>query len=177
MEGFGGQDPGERTVAELASELGISVKEAMALVTVSGTAARGPDHRLTASQVRKAREVLEGKAKMSAPKPARRPIPIKVVGAVLGVSALVGIIVVVANFMNQPSTIRVQAGDCFENPDIVAFNLDPVPCSSPDADYKAFAILRLADVFGDEYPGVDELLSHGEDRCASLAPPPMPVPG
>lgn len=177
MESYGGPDPGERTVRELASELGITVKEAMALVTVSGTAVRNPDQRLSAAQVRKARQVLEGKAKMAAPKPARPPVPLKTVGVVVGVLALIGIAVVVANFLTQPSSIRVQAGDCFENPDIVAFNLDPVPCSSPEADYRAFAVLRLTDVYGDEYPGVEELQRRGEERCAALAPPVDPAMG
>lgn len=169
---MGGAAPGERTVAELAAELGISLKEATALCTVSGIAVRGPDHRLTEAQVQRVRDVLEGRAEMAPPKPPRRPIPGKLIVAALAVVGAVAVLTVVAGFLNRETSIIIRAGECFEDPGLFGNEIRAVACSDDAADYEAYAVLNLRDVYGETFPGRDELDARAQDRCRQLVPPP-----
>jgi hypothetical protein len=163
------QDGGGRVVRELAHDLGITSKEAMALCTVSGVDAPSPERRLTAEEVERVRAVLEGRAAMvvtGAPQPKGRVV----VGVAIAVAVLlaVGVVAVLAsNVVNQEARIAIQPGQCFDEPGTFGAVIEPVVCDGPH-DYRVEAVLDLREVYDDEFPGWDAIARHAEERCGAL---------
>jgi hypothetical protein len=156
-------------VRQLAAELGVSEKEAIALCTVSGTGVKSPGDALTPEQAARARDVLEGRAAMSVPAargPSTRTLLIGLgVAVLLGAIATVG--VAVKSYLDKETTIAVRAGQCFDDPGVFGKELTAVPCDGPH-DFVAEAVLDLNPVFGDEFPGWSAIEEHARERCAAL---------
>jgi hypothetical protein len=158
-----------RNVRDLAAQLGISVKEAVALCVVSGHAVKGPDDPVSAEQATRARDVLEGRASMSVPATPGQTSRALVIG--LGVVVLLGILVVIGaavkGYLDKQTTIAVRAGQCFDDPGAFGKELTAVPCEG-EHDFVAEAVLDLNPVFGDEFPGWSAIEEHAKERCAAL---------
>jgi hypothetical protein len=156
------------TVRDLARQLGITDKEAVALCTVSGHPVKGPGSPVTPEQAARARDVLEGRAAMAAP---RKAVSGRAI--VIGVVAALALIVVVAvgsavlGYLNKDVSIAIRAGQCFNDPGLLGKELHAVPCSEAH-DYRAEAVLDLNPVFGAEFPGWPAIEDHARKRCAAL---------
>lgn len=168
---------GGRTVAELAAELNLEVREVVALCTVAGVRVRDGSSRLRERDVRRVHDVLDGRIPMPDPQAvgtdaSRGPRGVGRWIVVVGGIGLVAILVFGAtrayDWIERPSSIDVRSGDCFENPGLFAATIEPVPCDEPHA-YRAFATLDLSEVF-DEWPGESAIEDHAADRCSALAP-------
>lgn len=178
-EPFPGATEGRKTVEAMASELGVTVKEMLAVCAVAGLGVLKPDSELGPSELRRIQDVLAGKAPLGKVKRRSPSGPIITwgrVALVLGV-ILVGTVGVLGyQFWNRETRIDVRAGDCFKSPGLttpsgeflsLASSIDPVPCSEPH-DYKAFASINLNETY-DSFPGQEALEEHAQERCLALA--------
>lgn len=160
-----------RNVRELADQLGISVKEAMALCVVSGHTVKSPESPLTPEQAQRARDVLEGRAAMSVPASGGRGVSGRAIVTGLIVVVVLGIVVAVGSavigYVNEDVSIAVRPGQCFNDPGPLGKRLEAVPCDG-DHDFRAEAVLDLNPVFGDEFPGWEAIKAHAENRCEAL---------
>lgn len=165
------------TVEELAQQLGVTVKEALALCLVAGVKAKLPTSRLTAADVEAIRRVLAGEKKMVDPtrpgagddKPRHRR-PALITGAVVVALLLLAGGAIVTFGLGGKTAITVKAGECFDalllGTTVFGTSIEPKPCD--DANYQAFAVLEL-DAVWDSWPGVDAVEARARDRCLAIA--------
>lgn len=166
------------TVEQLAQELGISVKEALALCLVAGVKAQTPASRLKPADVEAIRKILAGEKKLIDPtRPgANAKVPKKRAGcgawAIRGAVAMVALLVfagIAVRHFGGDGSINVAAGDCFDallvGGTVFGTSIDPKPCD--EAGYRAFAVLQLDEVF-QAWPGVESIESRARDRCIAI---------
>ena len=171
------------TLQQLASQLGITPKEVVALCVVAGVKVTGPDQVLTDAEVGSIQRVLSGEqslkdpTKKKGPKKlgvtdgnefTRRPVWPWVVGIVVLGFILLGAIV--GSRLSGEPRITVLAGECF-NADLFGGSvwgteISRAPCS--EATYRAYAVLDLEEVWT-EFPGQDEVEKRARQRCPTIA--------
>lgn len=159
------------TVAELADELGLTVKEVVSLCMVAGIAVGGGSAPLSDSDVERVHMVLEGKVAIPDKGTGRRrsgpPMRLRTVLIVLSLAFVSLIVGGVLWLMNREASITVRSGDCFEDPGMIGNRIDPVPCNE-EHDFKAYATIDMNSVWT-TWPGVEEVESHAQERCQQLA--------
>jgi len=159
------------TVAGLADEYGTGVKEILALCRLLGIKARDGASVLSAPDVARMRDVLDGRVPLPTVGVAKRQGDTgRTVLMLVRVAVVVGLAVLgfvaVSSVVNEDAAIYVRAGQCFDDPGFFESTLAPVPCDGPH-DFVAYGTLDLDEVF-DAWPGVDEMTEHAEARCQAL---------
>lgn len=160
---------GRRPLPELADEWGITLKEAVALCTVSGVKISGPNASLNPQQVAHIEDVLAGRTPMQAPAdPAQGgSIAVRAIIGLVIVAVMIGVSVALTNLGNRDVIIAVSPDDCFNDPGSFGTEITPIPCDGPH-DYEVDAVLNLEPIFGASFPGWDRIEAHAEERCAAL---------
>lgn len=167
------------TVEQLAQQLGITVKEALALCTVAGVKVRDARSFLSRDDVDTVRRVLAGEKPLIDPtRPGGTPKGPKrstgcgtwVIVGIVGVLVLLAVGGVLIQRFAGDRSINVAAGDCFDalliGETVFGTSIDPAPCD--DATYRAFAVLQLDEVFP-TWPGVEAIEARARDRCIAIA--------
>lgn len=172
------------TVAQLAEQLDISLKEAVALCVVSGIRVDGPHTTLTPADQARVHDVLAGRVHLPDPKLVagqKKPIAhkrkVSSVGVILSVFAalvLLGGCFAGGVFLfgrGNTAALKAMPGDCFDaelfGVSVIASSVKIVPCTGPHR-YKAFGTIDLDPLFSD-YPGFDRIRDHAQERCPALA--------
>lgn len=171
------------TVGQLALQLGVTVKEAVALCRVAGINVVDAADELRPKDVEKVHAVLSGRARMldadrlagKAPLGSR----VRTGGGGGGKAAIIvvvvlGVLVLMAlglRSLGGDASINVAAGDCFDaslfGGTAFGTSIEPKPCGQ--ADYRAYAVLELDPVFA-EWPGREAIEARAEQRCPAIAP-------
>lgn len=170
------------TVGQLAEQLGISLKEAVALCVLSGVQVTGASTTLTPADVARVHDILEGRVHLPDPnvpakkkaigerrlKRSRVPTMLTVLAIFMLVSGLVFVLWI---FRGNPRVLRAQPGDCF-NADLVGLWVIPasvnvVPCDGPHG-FRAVATIDL-DATYTSWPGIEAVRQQAEQRCPALA--------
>ncbi len=172
------------TVGQLAEQLGITLKEAIALCVVSGLQVSGAHSTLTPADVARVHDVLDGKVNLPDPKltASKKKLAqnhkVNSIGPFLSIGAvvlLVGAVALGAILLfgrGDTRALRALPGDCFDaevlfDVSVIPSSVKVVPCSGPHK-FKAFGTIDLDEVFK-SYPGFDQLRTHAEGRCPALA--------
>lgn len=173
------------TVGQLAEQLGITLKEAVALCVVAGVKVQGADTTLAPADVARVHDILQGRVnlpdpRLTAPKKkiGERSRKTSSVGSVLAIGAIsllaIGGILVVYLVFGRGDTrvLRAQPGECFDAEVLLGVSVIPssvkvVPCDGPHG-YKAFGTIDL-DASYKEFPGFEQVKKHAEERCPALA--------
>jgi hypothetical protein len=157
------------SVADLADEVGLSTAEVRAVAKMAGLNVSNATNHLDEASAQRIRDVLAGRVDV---KPPRAPFPVAKIAISFGIVVLlIGVIAAIGAVVNRPAAISVQAGDCFDEPDLFAFRLDPVSCNGPHK-YRAYARMDLAlkfrEEYGEAYPGRSVIEEHVKARCEAL---------
>ncbi len=175
----GGAGPPEpRTVAELARELGITEREAVALCIATGAKVHDGSSSLRPGDAARVRDLLAGRRTLPDVKvrsPGSRKIAVEAVIAVGILAALViGLVAVTSWLSGREAVIDIEAGDCFDVPAGVTLNtrvfdndITKVSCSGPHS-MRAFGVIDLEERFS-TFPGEAEVIEVAQDRCPVLA--------
>lgn len=170
------------TVGELAVQLGITVKEAMALCRVAGIPVVDAASELKPKQVQKVHAVLAGQARMLNPDELAGKAPLgsrtgkRRGGATAAIVVVLLLVLVGVGFLGLSSLrsdtdINVVAGDCFNaslfSGTVFGSSIEASSCET--ATYRAFAVLELDEVFT-EWPGRDVIEERARARCLAIAP-------
>ncbi len=154
-------------ISELAEELDLSPHELRAVCALAGVTISAATTFIDDGDALRVRDVLEGRAKVKAP---RRKVSVSPRTRLILAAAAIAAVLVGAGaawYQNQPARITVRAGNCFNEPPILGSALDPVSCNGPHK-YRAFARIELDEHFGETYPGDDKVEAHMRDRCEAL---------
>lgn len=153
-------------VSELASELNLGEHEVRAVCKMAGIDVGNATTHINDADAQQVRDILAGRVAFKPPK-VRKQMPPGATAKLLVVGGIViALVTAIGVWANQPASITVRPGDCFDEPEIFGAKLSPVSCNGPHK-YEAYAKMDLTAKF-DVYPGRDEVEKHVRSRCEAL---------